>query len=256
MKLLQINPFILLLLLNFQTLAASDGKFSVKLLYFEREPLYVQSSKLGEAPSGIVIDVVNQILKNFNHNVSFSNMPPKRQLNDLLDKNNHCGIGWFKNNLREEAYKFSYPIFFDGEMYLLGNKSQKESNFKSISEILENKKTKILIKSEFSYGEVLDKLFKDATNVESLNNKQMSIIGMVDRSRGHFTIVSREEKNYIESSNEYKNIYFVKLNGVSNFSARYLMCSKNINLNLFEDLNTAILKYYGNQKLELVNDTK
>lgn len=247
---------IFLSLISFHISASNESSPPLKLLYFEREPLYIKPKKLSDTPTGIVIDVVSKILENYSTTFSYTSMPPKRQLSDLLDKNNHCGIGWFKNSVRETSYKFSYPIFFDGEMYLLGNITQKEFSFNSISDILNNDKTKILVHSDFSYGEVLDSLFKGATNIESLNNKQANIVAMVDRSRGHFTVVSREEKNFIEKSKSYKNIYFIKLNGISNFSARYFMCSKAIDSKVFDSLNFAILKFYENQKLEFIDNAK
>lgn len=198
---------IFLSLISFQISASNESSSPLKFLYFEREPLYIKPNKLSDMPTGIVVDVVESMLKNYSSTFSYTSMPPKRQLSDLLEKNNHCGIGWFKNSAREASYKFSYPIFFDGEMYLLGNITQKASNFNSISDILNNDKTKILVHSDFSYGEVLDSLFQGATNIQSLNNKQTNIVAMVGRSRGHFTVVSREEKNFIEKSKNYKNIY-------------------------------------------------
>lgn len=242
------------LLLSFfsYSLFAVNVADELKIYYFDREPLYIPQ-KVGSLPKGIVVDELEKILNNSSFKYRYVQLPPKRQLSVLKESGNHCGLGWFKNSSREQDYKFSYSIFFDGEMYLLGNSLQKNQNFKSLNEILVDSSAKILLNSEFSFGDILDSILKTSKNVQTINGKQSNIVKMVDRNRGHFTIVSKEEKNYIEKEKIASNIYFIKLEGVSNFSPRYLMCSKGINPQLFNSLNGAILNYYKNQTLKLVD---
>lgn len=224
-------------------------KKTLKIYYFDREPLYIKTSD-PKNPQGIVVERVKSLLSGMS--LEFVEMPPKRQLEVLLANPDSCGLGWFSTAEREGIYNISLPIFYDGDLFLASHSQQILDQVVNLSSIIQSQ-YKILIADQFSYGSVLDYLIKDAKNIERINGKQKNILKMVAMKRADFFFISEEEKNYIESNNllddkEIKNLKFKRISSLSRNSARHLLCSKKIDQKLFSTINKKISSYYLYEK--------
>jgi polar amino acid transport system substrate-binding protein len=233
-----IFPMAMLAILAGQALA--NDKIT---LHFNERPPYLKPEADGSA-SGLTATPAGNAFKKSGVPMQWAKTPTNRQLH-LLKSNagKDCAIGWFKNAKREAFAKFTKPLYRDQPLIVLAPSGFNPPANAKLEDLLSDKKTRVLVKDQFSYGPFIDALMakynppKTAAAVESHRMVQMLKAGRAD-----IMFSSPEEADYfIQQSglagNEVKKISFPD---VPQGDLRYIMCSKQVPDEIIAKLNAHI----------------
>ncbi|ATX77930.1 substrate-binding periplasmic protein [Reinekea forsetii] len=223
---------------------ASDEVINVH--YHDRPPYAVST------PSGMVSGLTaSPVVKAFSQagvQVAWIQTPSNRQLR-LVQGNsaNDCVLGWFKNAEREQFARFSQPIYRDKPQRVIALESNRRvTKGTSLSALLRDQSLKLLVKSGYSYGPVVDQLLvklKPQTTVVTGDN--LSMLRMLNAGRVDYFFAAVEEIDYLIGINDfaradYQFLPFVELAQGTN---RHLMCSRRVSDALLDRFNAHLPQY-------------
>lgn len=219
---------------------SAGSKFVVA--YNERPP-YLISNADGSV-SGLTASPVAKAFKNAGIEFVWEKEPTNRQLQNIKEGGGlYCAVGWFKNQEREKFAKFTKSIYHDNASVLIANTDFKMQNDSLLSEILSRRNIRILVKSQYSYGQYIDALiskFKPVLVQTTAEN--ISMIKMINANRADFMFISEEEAAYsVELAGFTLNeVQLIHLRDMPDGEKRHLMCSKNVPDEIIEKLNKFI----------------
>ncbi|MES2036792.1 MAG: transporter substrate-binding domain-containing protein [Pseudomonadota bacterium] len=238
------TAFLICLLTASSSALSAGGKFVIA--YNERPP-YLISNADGTV-SGLTATPVARAFKNAGIEYVWEKEPTNRQLQNIKENLGfYCAVGWFKNPEREKFAKFTKAIYRDNASILIADTDFKMQNDSLLSEILSRRNIRILVKSQYSYGQYIDALiskFKPALVQTTAEN--ISMIRMIKANRADFMFIAEEEAAYsIELAGfTLSELQLIHLRDMPEGEKRYLMCNKNVPDEIIEKLNKFIVTEY------------
>ncbi|MCH8622467.1 transporter substrate-binding domain-containing protein [Undibacterium sp. TS12] len=220
---------------------STDRKIVVA--YNERPP-YLISNADGSV-SGLTATPVARAFKNAHIDYVWEKEPTNRQLQNIRESlGPYCGVGWFKNPEREKFAKFTKPIYRDQASILVANTDFKAPGNNLLTDILNRRDIRILVKSQYSYGQYIDALIsKMKPTLVQTTAENISMIRMIMANRADFMFISEEEAAYsIEQAGFAPNeLQLIHVRDMPEGEKRYLMCNKNVPDEVIEKLNQFIV---------------
>lgn len=227
-------------------LLAPLGAFAedtLRLYYFERVP-YIEVSR-GEV-MGLTATPVARALKAAGIDFDWREMPFKRQLATIKEnKERACGVGWFKNAVREEFARFSISVYQDKPTIVIGRKDDlRISKAHSLVALLKNRELSLLVKDSFSYGKYIDRLLitekpEKAVVVGSSNLEMLEMI--LGKRADYFFAAEEEAEIMIESSGFAKGQFTLhRFLNEPYGNHRYLACSMAVPVEIIDRFNKAL----------------
>jgi polar amino acid transport system substrate-binding protein len=174
--------------------------------------------------------------------------PSNRQL-EIVQENSgrDCMLGWFKNPEREQFAKFTLPLYQDRPMVALARAGNSEiASGGTLEATLSNTALMLLVKSGYSYGPFLDGQIaelaqsKNETTIENVN-----MVQMIERQRADYLFIAPEEVEPLVALAELSMDEFalIEFSDMPLGNKRYLMCSRQVEDALIEQINRAIEQF-------------
>lgn len=212
------------------------------LYYHERRPYYMHYR--GEV-HGLVADNVTLALNNAGIAFIWEEVPASRQL--ALLKNNStksCAVGWFKTPERELFAKFTAPVYQD-KPHVVVTRAQNELLVSGISleGVLSHWQLRLLVKSGYSYGPVIDAALKDKKPwLIPTTTDNYSMLQMIRNHRADYCFMSEEEAGdlLLFSNLNQADFKIIHISDMPKGSKRYVLCSNKVEDDIIGRVNTAI----------------
>lgn len=217
---------------------------ALTVYYFPRPPLYIVNSD-GSA-GGFLSEIVKLVFNDAGIKYEFKNVPTKRILENLRQKEYSCGIGWFKNPEREQFALFSESIYRDLPMAAVIHKDKVAGlpANPTMEQLLTSKLT-LGLKEGFSYGpwaeEAIQK-FKPTT--VTTTTEQVNLLLMITNGRADYTFMSVEEATWLLQSDQTlgAGLKVVKVQDAPEGNSRYIMFSQGVDKAVVDKVNQSIAK--------------
>ncbi|MBF0260044.1 MAG: transporter substrate-binding domain-containing protein, partial [Desulfamplus sp.] len=214
--------------------------------YTERPPYYVTGTF---DVYGLCADPAKEVFRQAKIPFKWEKTPAKRQLEILkTNRSRDCLLGWFKNPEREIFAKYSLPIYQDKPTIVLSMAAnpKKFVCYRPIAELLSNRNVTLLVKSSYSYGQFIDNMItalnpqRVVTTSENIGMLKMIVLGHAD-----YFFISEEEATEltVTSGLPKKDFNFIKFSDMPQGNRRYLMFSRNIEDEVIDKINSAIMRY-------------
>lgn len=212
-------------------------------LYYNERPPYLVSALDGSV-SGLTATPAAESFREAGIAFQWMRLPSNRQL--ALLKDNHrpaCAVGWFRNAEREHFAKFSKPIYQDKPTVGMASDSFAATDKLSLSDLLNRRDIKVLVKDGYSYGPYIDNLLaahRANQVVTSADNIDMA--RMISGRRADFMFVAEEEASSLLQQAGLNPLYFkvLRFADMPMGEYRYIMCDKLVPDEVIQRLNTAI----------------
>jgi polar amino acid transport system substrate-binding protein len=175
--------------------------------------------------------------------VSWSKVPPNRQLAVIKEGGPNCAIGWYKTAEREGFAKFTKPIYRDKPTVLVAHTAFAGKQGDKLADVMEGKGVKVLVKENFSYGPFIDGLLeKHKAVLTKSNGTATQMLQLVNAKMVDFMFASEEEAEYLveQSGINAKTFQQLQMADIPNGDYRYIMCSKQVSDEVIGKLNKAI----------------
>lgn len=210
-------------------------------LYYNERPPYMVTGPGGEV-TGVTASRAAKAIKDAGFTVKWKLVPTNRQLVELKqNESEFCGVGWFKNTERETFAKFTKAIYQDKPTVGIVRSDSGIQNGVKLSDLLKEKKIKLLVKDGFSYGPYIDELLKSfVANKQSTTTENADLIKMVSSSRADMLFASQEEADLLIQESKLSNLKFIIFADVLEGEKRYLICSKKMPDKIIEKINKKI----------------
>lgn len=188
---------ILALALSFAPLMARAELPAVTLHYLERPP-YSQTRPDGAA-QGLLIEPLLRALQRAALPYRLTSTPTLRQLRLIEDGQGlDCGLGWFRNPVRETKGQFSAMLYRDQPLGLIARSSLGWPDSISMREAVMRPDARLLVKQGFSYGELFDGLMAQRPRpAESSAAEVSTLMRMLQADRADWMPVAPEEGQWL-----------------------------------------------------------
>lgn len=209
---------------------------------FNERPPYLTQGTDGAA-SGLIGTAASEAFKAAGLEVTWSKVPPNRQLIVVKEGGNNCAIGWFKTPERTQFAKFTNPIYRDKPTIILTNTNFEGKDGSKLSDLLTAKGVRVLVKENFSYGGFIDgKLESLKPTLVKSNGTPSQMLQLIHAHTADFMFASEEESKYlIEQSGVASNsLKQLKAADMPNGEFRYIMCSNQVPDSVISRLNKVI----------------
>jgi polar amino acid transport system substrate-binding protein len=219
--------------------ANADDKIT---LSFNERPPYLIPAADGTA-SGLTASPAADAFKAAGIEVSWSKVPPNRQLAVIKEGGPNCAIGWYKTAEREGFAKFTKPIYRDKPTVLVAHTAFAGKQGDKLADVMEGKGVKVLVKENFSYGPFIDALLeKHKAVLTKSNGTATQMLQLVNAKMVDFMFASEEEAEYLveQSGINAKTFQQLQMADIPNGDYRYIMCSKQVPDEVIAKLNKAI----------------
>lgn len=224
------------------TISAPGMAAEVVTLLFNERPPYLLLNKDGTA-SGLTGTPTAKAFQAAGITVNWSMLSTKRQVQTLMENAGlSCAIGWFYKPEREEFAKFSKPIYEDHPFVaIVGRHFSIDGNAK-LSEVLANKKYRILLKEGFSYGDIDHMINRSQPNVVVSSGEVIELMQMIKGNRADLMFAAWEEAQYLVQQAGFKqgDFHILQFSDMPPGKTRHLMCSKKVSDALMQRINAAI----------------
>lgn len=221
--------------------ALAHAEDKITLSYNERPPYMIPAAD-GSA-TGLTGGAAAEVFKAAGIEVTWSKVPPNRQLIVIKEGGPNCAIGWYKNPDRETFAKFTKPIYRDKPTVVLANVAFAGKDGGKLEEVLDAKGVRVLIKENFSYGAYIDGLLaKHKGALTTSNGSATQMLQLVNANSVDFMFASEEEAQYLveQSGINAKNFKQLQMSDIPNGDYRHIMCSKQVPDDVIARLNKAI----------------
>lgn len=202
-----------------------------KVAYLEFPPYYFTNTD-GD-PDGFLLKKADDIFRLAGLEPQYESQPAKHVLMQMRGLIPLCSIGWFKTPKRESFAKFSKPMYQNEPLHVLYLKENSHlfMNRNSLSEVLQDKSLVMGRVGGYSYGPVVDHLFKKyEPSVLNIAGEQPQLIRML--AAGHFTymLAAPEEIETLIGKNYLSPELFQskQLSDLPAGNHRYLMFSRGV----------------------------
>jgi polar amino acid transport system substrate-binding protein len=214
----------------------------LKLQIVQRPP-YLMVTHAG-AVSGIAVEPTVAAFKSAGIPVEWEEVPALRQLLRLkLNEERVCSVGWYKTREREQFAKFTNAVSQDSPWAGVANIKFETPKDATVSAILANPRTTVLLKSGYVYGEFLDQqIAAMKARRESTSDDMPLVFKMVAYGRAQITFAPREEIQYYLDTRQVSatDIRIITFSEMPIGYKRYLMCSRLVEDDLIRRFNAAL----------------
>jgi polar amino acid transport system substrate-binding protein len=217
----------------------------IKVLITSRPPYYVVDDN--GLVSGIVASPAVNIFKMAGLDIQWEAASFKRQLQMIEDnKEQICGIGWFKTPKREKFGKFTEYIYQNKPFIaLIRSDNRAVAAHRSLRSLMSNQALKMGEKLGFSYGATVDELIDElAPNSITTDQTNVGMVRMLIGKRFDYMISSAEEAAHLIDLFSAGNIEITTLKflDLPFENKRYILCSKSVGDEIIQRINSAVLK--------------
>ena len=214
----------------------------LKLQIVQRPP-YLMVTRAGEV-SGIAVAPTVAAFRSAGIPVEWEEVPALRQLLRLkLNEERVCSVGWYKTSEREKFAKFSNAVSQDSPWAGVANIKFEPPKDATVSAILANPGTTVLLKSGYVYGNFLDgQIAAMKARRESTSVDMPLLFKMVAYGRAQITFAPIEEIQYYLDTRQIDaaDIRIITFSEMPMGYKRYLMCSKLVEDDLIGRFNAAL----------------
>lgn len=212
------------------------------LYYHEQRPYYM--SYKGDV-QGLVADNVTLAMNNAGIDFTWEEVPTARQL-PLIKENTlrSCAVGWIKNAEQEEYAKLTRAVYQD-KPHVVVTRADNEllTSGISLEGLLASWQLRLLVKSNVSSTPFGELVLKDKkVSMISTTTDNYSMLKMIRNHRADYCFMPEEEvADLLLFSNLNKAEFkIVHINDIPRGNYRYLLCSKKVEDDIIDRLNTAI----------------
>lgn len=223
-------------------LMAQTADIDINLLVFERPPyLSVQNGVL----MGTLGTAARTALDAAGLSYRILEVPASRALNRIQQAMEpDCAIGWFKTLERERFAYFSRPLSRSGPFLVLTRSQHPRLNRPlNVEQLLADPDLMMLAGQNYSYGQTFDMLISQFTpkrTLVTLDNAQL--LQMLKAGRADYSLMAAEELDaLLERDPALMNgLTALPLLNAPAGETRYLMCSRKVQPELIERINSHI----------------
>lgn len=221
----------------------SEAPSTVTLHYLQRPPYMMVS---GDGLTGLTGGPSYQAFKTAKVPVRIEETPFARQLHYLeINSGMDCMIGMFRKPEREKFAKYSKPVYQDRPQELLTTVSSatRLRGHAGITEVLQDKRLRLLVKLGYSYGATLDALIeKHQPTRQSTTDENLAMIRQIRMGMADYMFMAPEEAATAIQAAGYSSSEFalIRFRNMPAGEHRHLLCSKNVPDSVMERLNAAI----------------
>lgn len=148
---------------------------------------------------------------------------------------------------REGFAKYTLPIYQDKpQVALMRADNDKIPAGSTIGDILANPQLNLLVKDGYSYGDFLDGKIKEYNPLRTVTTDENSgMLKMVYARHADYFLIAPEEAEGLIRTSEFdsQDFKFVHIADIPYGEKRYILCSKQVEDSIIEQLNTAIRQY-------------
>lgn len=215
---------------------------SIALHYHQRVPYeYLQDGKV----QGLIATPVEKAFKKAGIPFHWVPTPITRQF-DLIKNNlgQDCTSGRFQNKERAQWARFSKPVYRGRPSGLIVRSDNTALRaYTSLESALESSSVRLLVKSGYSYGPVVDRFIaqRSVPPISTFDESQ-DMLRQIHRGMADTFIISGEEAQGLLASSNLpdKDLVFLPFPDAPVRELRYVMCSLNVPPEVITRLNAAI----------------
>jgi polar amino acid transport system substrate-binding protein len=232
-----------LLCLNGALSAFAQAEPPLKVLYYERHPFHYKDAE-GKIV-GLVGTPATQAFRKAGIAISWELVPASRIL--AVIKSNAeaiCSPGWFKDPVRDAYARFTVPLYKSLPPVGLVRAESPIRQGVAAKDLLEDPKTRLIVKQSLSYGDYLDGLIAKMPRqqVEIVTAEYVNMVKMIKGGHADLMIETAEqvEMTIREAGFKSDDFHLLKFPDVTARNDRYIMCSRQVPAELIARLNEAI----------------
>jgi hypothetical protein len=215
-------------------------------LHYNERPPYLVTTETGVG--GLTGDPATIVFEKSSIPFEWKQTPSKRQIHLLQqNKGRDCLVGWFKNVEREGFAKYTLPIYQDKPQIALARaNNDKIPAISSVGDIFSNPQLNFLVKDGYSYGDFLDGKIKANDPVRTVTTVENSeMLKMVYARHADYFLIAPEEADGLIRTSEFdlQDFKFIHFTDIPSGEKRYILCSKQVEDPVIEQLNAAIRQY-------------
>lgn len=214
---------------------------AITLLYNERPPYLIAAKD--QSASGLTGTPAAKAFAKAGIAVHWSMLSTKRQVQTLTENAGaSCAIGWYHKPEREQFAKFSKPIYRDRPFVGIAAAGFKLEKGTKLTEVLQDKNVRILLKEGFSYGDIDPWLLKVQATIVNSNGEVVEMMQMIKARRADLMFAAREEADYLLRDAGFKSSDFqlIEFPDMPQGKTRHLMCSKKVPDEIMKKIDAAI----------------
>jgi hypothetical protein len=223
-------------------LPLSRAEQPIHVAYSERPPYLIPQPD--GSPAGLTGTPAAAAFKAAGIPVQWHNVPTNRQLLMVKDQTSpSCAIGWFNTPARQPYAKFTKPIYRDRTWVVLTNAAFAARNIGSLDELSRQHDARVLIKDNYSYGELNTFLrhWQPVTAISTASTLKM--VQSISRGAVDLMFVAEDEGNYIiqhQAERHAPNLRLLQFKDMPHGLERHIMCGKAVPDEVIARLNKAI----------------
>lgn len=238
------TKFLVVSFLIFGSLTTQAQAQDILTIHYALRPPYVVSTSENTI-GGLVGGPIVRALEKAKIRYRLKQTPTSRQM--VLVKNNQspeCGVGWFKNEEREQFGQFSEAIYTGGKMVLIANKRASLNLIEDFSKLVQEKSLRLVVKDLYSYGPYIDAEInrKAQLKVDRRIAEADAMIKMVAAGRADIMLASEEEAALLFGNPGTAPLQIVHLSDVKAGEKRYLLCTRKVPSPWLTEFNAALGK--------------
>ena len=215
-------------------------------LHYQERPPYYQSRPDGGV-QGLVVDSLLRALARGGLAFRLSLTPSQRQLR-LIEEGQSldCGIGWFRNPVRETKGQFSAVLYRDQPLGLIARASLGWTDALTMREAVQRADARLLVKQGFSYGSAFDaQLAQRPRPAESSTGEVSVLMRMLHADRADWMPVSPEEGQLLlalpsEAPLQPGSFQLLRFADAPPGATRHLYCNKAVPAEWMQRLDDAL----------------
>ncbi|MBH9553623.1 hypothetical protein [Inhella gelatinilytica] len=213
----------------------------VTLHYQERPPYYETHP---DGVRGLVVDPLVKALQRAQLPYRLALTPSQRQLLLIEDSvGPHCGIGWFRNPVREAKGQFSSMLYQDQPLSLLARRALAWRDPLSMTEALQRTEARLLTKQGFSYGPQFDALLAQRLKPPETSTGEVSnLVRMLIANRADWMPLAHEEARWLLDAMDEasEKLQVLRFSDAPAGPTRHLYCNKAVPSDWMQRLNEAL----------------
>lgn len=235
---------LLLHLLISSYILANEDLLEIKMGYIDFYPNFYKDSN--SKPTGLYIDIMNEVSKQTNIKINYIHYPPSRMANELISGNIDLWVGLstlegFKDNTYVSS---TYISKINLKLYWINE----DLNFSKENFLEELKHKKLLMHRGYSYGGLYNTLTKDKNYKITFSDSHIASIGILEKNR---VDVLMNYTGPMQTALKQQKIQNLKEVSIDSYPAFLVMSKKTKNaqqiLEKFEKALIKILPLYQNK---------
>ncbi|MBH9554242.1 substrate-binding periplasmic protein [Inhella gelatinilytica] len=197
-------------------------------------------------PAGFLLKRTQDVLRLAGIEASFQEVPARRILSDIQSgRGPICSPGWYRLAEREKFANFTLPIHKDRPHVVLAHAAAAKAvrQHQRIAALFEDTSLVLGVMEGVSYGPTLDQALSKLTKPPvQAQISPMQLAKMVAARRADYMLIDQEDVEWLLAHEELGALGLVRLEfaDMPEGLQRFLMCSKQVDSQTLERINTAI----------------